>query len=168
MAQACPDRWLKPHRTGGSATPESLWFPFDRTDGFLSSGQAVSPHKNIHIMAAKKEILIVSPRLHPGKVKRFLDALLEAHGRGVSVCIHTKNPDELKLDMQEGARAAAALLEEYNFSVEYKPGLYQKLAVIDNEIVWYGSMDLLAYSRSEENFMRVKDSYVAGELISFC
>ena len=120
------------------------------------------------IMAAKKEILIVSPRLHPGKVKRFLDALLEAHGRGVSVCIHTKNPDELKLDMQEGAWAAVALLEEYNFSVEYKPGLHQKLAVIDNEIVWYGSMDLLAYSRSEENFMRVKDSYVADELISFC
>ena len=120
------------------------------------------------IRAVKKEIIIVSPRLHSGKVKRFLDVLLDAHGRGVSVCIHTKNLDELKLDMQEGARAAAALLEEYNFSVEYKPGLYQKLAVIDNEIVWYGSMDLLAYSRSEENFMRVKDSYVAGELISFC
>ena len=38
-------------------------------------------------------------------------------------------------------------------------------AVIDNEIVWYGSMNLLSKEDTEDNLMRVCSTDIAAELL---
>ena len=38
-------------------------------------------------------------------------------------------------------------------------------AVIDNEIVWYGSMNLLSREDTEDNLMRVCSTDIAAELL---
>ena len=38
-------------------------------------------------------------------------------------------------------------------------------AVIDNEIVWYGSMNLLSKEDAEDNLMRVCSKAIAAELL---
>ena len=38
-------------------------------------------------------------------------------------------------------------------------------AVIDNEIVWYGSMNLLSKEDAEDNLMRVCSKDIAAELL---
>lgn len=40
-------------------------------------------------------------------------------------------------------------------------------AIIDQELVWYGNMNLLAKGRIEDNMMRVKDKRVAAELMEY-
>lgn len=43
--------------------------------------------------------------------------------------------------------------------------MHEHYAIIDNEIVWYGSMNLLSRGREEDNLMRVVSGEIAQELM---
>jgi len=46
-----------------------------------------------------------------------------------------------------------------------KSSIHQKFALIDQSIVWYGSINLLGYGRSEESMMRLESANIACELL---
>jgi phosphatidylserine/phosphatidylglycerophosphate/cardiolipin synthase-like enzyme len=48
--------------------------------------------------------------------------------------------------------------------VVQKPNIHQKYVIIDNRLVWYGSINLLSYGSSEENIMRLESRELAVEL----
>lgn len=41
----------------------------------------------------------------------------------------------------------------------------EHFAVIDQELVWYGNMNLLAKEKIEDSMMRVKEKRIAAELM---
>jgi phosphatidylserine/phosphatidylglycerophosphate/cardiolipin synthase-like enzyme len=43
--------------------------------------------------------------------------------------------------------------------------LHQKFAIIDERIVWYGSINLLSFNSSEESSMRLESADIACELM---
>ncbi len=43
--------------------------------------------------------------------------------------------------------------------------IHQKFAIIDQRIVWYGSINLLSFGSSEESIMRLDSINIANELI---
>lgn len=47
----------------------------------------------------------------------------------------------------------------------FQSNIHQKFAIIDQSIVWYGSINLLGYGRSEETMMRLESANIAGELM---
>jgi len=46
-----------------------------------------------------------------------------------------------------------------------KANIHQKLAVIDQKIVWYGSINLLSYGSAQESLMRLESPNIAQELL---
>ena len=56
-------------------------------------------------------------------------------------------------------------LTEVGVAVMEKPGRHEHFAVIDREIVWYGSVNLLSNAKEEDNLMRVKSKEIAQELM---
>ena len=44
-------------------------------------------------------------------------------------------------------------------------GSHKHFAVIDREIVWYGSVNLLSNAKEEDNLMRVKSREIGQELL---
>ena len=47
----------------------------------------------------------------------------------------------------------------------FKSNIHQKFAVIDQRIVWYGSINLLSFGSAEESVMRLDSINIANELI---
>jgi phosphatidylserine/phosphatidylglycerophosphate/cardiolipin synthase-like enzyme len=45
-----------------------------------------------------------------------------------------------------------------------KPNIHQKFVIIDDHIVWYGSINLLSFGSSEESIMRLDSREIAVEL----
>jgi hypothetical protein len=41
----------------------------------------------------------------------------------------------------------------------------QKFAIIDQRVIWYGSINLLSYGKSEESIMRLENVNIAAELL---
>ena len=56
-------------------------------------------------------------------------------------------------------------LKTTGISLKFKSNIHQKFAVIDNRIVWYGSINLLSFGKSEESIMRLDSSNIAVELL---
>jgi hypothetical protein len=47
----------------------------------------------------------------------------------------------------------------------FRSNIHQKFAVIDQRIIWYGSINLLSCGDAEESIMRLESPSVANELI---
>ena len=46
----------------------------------------------------------------------------------------------------------------------YKSDFHQKFTFVDNQIVWYGSVNFLSFGTNEESIMRFVSFDVAGDL----
>ena len=57
------------------------------------------------------------------------------------------------------------LLEQAGCNVRFRNMIHQKFAIVDKKIIWYGSINLLSFSKSEESIMRFKSADIAGELM---
>lgn len=57
------------------------------------------------------------------------------------------------------------MMEEVGISVQTKSEVEERFAVIDDELVWHGGMNLLGKEDVWDNLMRIKDYQVAAELL---
>ena len=57
-------------------------------------------------------------------------------------------------------------IEAAGIQLVFKPYIHQKFAVIDQKVVWYGSINLLSYGNAEESMMRIENNKIAYELLS--
>ena len=49
--------------------------------------------------------------------------------------------------------------------VSYKSDFHQKFTVIDQSVVWYGSVNFLSFGTQEESIMRFENTDIAGQLM---
>ena len=110
---------------------------------------------------AKKEILIVSPYLRKKRTDAILEWLQEPLQAGVAITIITR-PAESYNDQKQIKECIEYL--KTSVTVISKPNIHQKFILIDNHLVWYGSINLLSYGSSEESMMRLESRELAGEL----
>ncbi|MBP5433337.1 DEAD/DEAH box helicase family protein [Ruminococcus sp.] len=114
---------------------------------------------------ATKDIVISSPTLGKYKVHRMISLLKERQKAGIKVTIVTWHPNVYKYGKDEHRIELMELLRNAGFSIELMPESCQHYAVIDGEIVWYGSMNLLSKDDIEDNIMRVSSKAIAAELL---
>ena len=110
---------------------------------------------------AEKEILIVSPYLRKKRVDTILEWLKEPLQANISITIITRPAESYK--ESEPIKECITHLQTA-VTVITKPNIHQKFALIDNRLVWYGSINLLSYGNSEESMMRLESRELAGEL----
>ena len=51
------------------------------------------------------------------------------------------------------------------FAVRERSNIHQKFIVIDEQIIWYGSINLFAYGRTAETMLRFVNQDIAGEIV---
>ncbi|MCG2738631.1 MAG: phospholipase D-like domain-containing protein, partial [Syntrophaceae bacterium] len=56
-------------------------------------------------------------------------------------------------------------IKDNEISVVFKSNIHQKFAIMDQKIVWYGSVNLLSYGSAQESIMRIESPNIANELI---
>ena len=85
--------------------------------------------------------------------------------KGIEVTIVTWNPDDYGfgdagywMKLHEEMRQAGFYIKSTEENCEH-------FAIIDREIVWYGSMNLLGKTTTEDSMMRVPSRTIAAELM---
>ena len=79
----------------------------------------------------------------------------------ISITVVTRPAESYK--EPERIEACIKYLQEF-VSITQKHNIHQKFIIIDNRIVWYGSINLLSYGNAEETIMRLESRELAGEL----
>lgn len=114
---------------------------------------------------AKSAVIVSSPRLNNQKVNRIISSLGNRQELGVKVTIVTWHPDAYKYGRDDVRMELMERLRKAGFEIRLVEESCEHYAVIDNEIVWYGSMNLLSKEDVEDNLMRVCSREIAAELL---
>lgn len=110
---------------------------------------------------AKKEILIVCPYIRKRQVNHVLEWLKIPLESGAPVTIITLSAESYK-EQERAAKCIETLQSKLRVILE--PDIYQKYIIIDNHLVWYGSIGLLDYANSDDTIMRLESRELVVEL----
>jgi superfamily II DNA or RNA helicase len=138
----------------GSASPDII---FDNNN-FLSVFSN-------DIACAKKEVLIVSPFVRKRRTMQMMEYLGTALDKTVRATVMTRPAEDFKQEDRIALNSMLQLLKDSGINVVLKSNIHQKFAVIDQKIVWYGSINLLSYGNAQESIMRIESPNIANELI---
>jgi superfamily II DNA or RNA helicase len=130
---------------------------FDK-DNFL-------PVFNQDINAAKREILVVSPFVRKMRTLQMTKHLKVALEKRIRVLVVTRPKEDFKSKDHATIQRTLDLLTDCGASVVFKSNIHQKYAVMDQKVVWYGSINLLSYGSAQESIMRIESVNIANELV---
>lgn len=114
---------------------------------------------------ANSAVVVSSPRLNNQKVDRIINMLGKRRELGVEVTIVTWHPDAYKYGKDDVRMELMERLRKAGFEIRLVEETCEHYAVIDNEIVWYGSVNLLSKEDAKDNLMRVCSKDIAAELL---
>ena len=117
------------------------------------------------ISEAKSNVVISSPRLNNEKVNRIITELGSHQERGVKATVVTWHPDAYKYGKDYVRMELMDRLRKAGFEIKLVENDCEHYAIIDEEIVWYGSMNLLSKEDVDDNLMRVCSKEIAAELL---
>ena len=118
------------------------------------------------IAEAKESVVIVSPYVTIKRVRWIGSALQQCNQKHVKATVITRTPDSLSASSRKAADIALSMLRELQVKIVCREGIHQKYAIMDGNIVWYGSINLLSFSTSQESIMRLHSSSIARALMN--
>jgi superfamily II DNA or RNA helicase len=142
---------------GESLTAEPADIIFDNTN-FL-------PVYHNDLMNAAREVIIVSPFVTRRRALQMLPTLEAALAKRVSVVVVTRPTDTYKEKDRLVLEETLSSLQASGVRLVFRANIHQKFAVIDQKIVWYGSINLLSYGNAQESLMRLASPNIAQELL---
>ena len=113
---------------------------------------------------SKTSIVVSSPSLRYRKVNTFISDMKPLQEKGVTITVLTWNPDSYNFGSSIHKMEILRTLNEAGIEVVLKEENCLHFAVIDNSIVWYGSLNLLGKEDAEDNIMRIDSDEIAAEL----
>lgn len=116
---------------------------------------------------ANQQVIIESPFISPKRMLSLMSVFRSLRKRGVQVVINTKPPEEH--DCQYAAYATAAInqMQALGITVLFTVGHHRKLAIIDERLVWEGSLNILSQNDSCEIMRRIQSPSEAVQMIEF-
>jgi len=137
--------------------------PFESINAIFNNHNFLAVFNN-DILSAKNEVFIVSPYIGKRRLPQMINILTTAINNGPRVTVVTRPETDYKEKDRISVQEMITTLRNAGINVILKANIHQKFAVIDQRIVWYGSINLLSFGKSEESIMRLDSLNIANEL----
>ena len=119
------------------------------------------------LQRARDTVIIESPFITTRRMDEIMPVLTSIRRRNVSITVNTRNPDEHNTDYEIQALAAIDMLQHMGVKVLYTVKHHRKLAIIDSEILWEGSLNILSQNDSCEIMRRSVSCRLSQEMQAF-
>lgn len=120
------------------------------------------------MLAAKKEVIIYSPFVSKFRTDFLKPTIEKLIDRNIDIFIFTRPIEEYDSTMQPQIECALKRLEELGVWIFY-PGRYihQKVAIVDREVLWEGSLNILSHRASNEMMRRTAHGESATQVMHY-
>lgn len=116
---------------------------------------------------ARTSLVIESPFITAKRVQMLLPILKKLRKRGVRIVINTRNPKEHCGKLRTQAAESIEAFQSMDILVLFTEKHHRKLAIIDSEILWEGSLNILSFSDSCEIMRRIASVEDARTMVKF-
>ncbi|HSX06844.1 MAG TPA: phospholipase D-like domain-containing protein [Candidatus Saccharimonadia bacterium] len=115
----------------------------------------------------QRELIIECPFMTGRRVGYLLPALEKLAHRGCRIVVNTKHPDEQEDYLRNEAITALSLLKKAGVIVLFTGGHHRKLAILDRQILYEGSLNILSQNDSCEIMRRINSSLMSQQMVEF-
>lgn len=119
------------------------------------------------LRCAKRTIYIESPFITTRRIDLLLPMIARLRLKGIRVTINTRCPDEHEGEYREQSHRAVQAMQSIGVTVLFTVKHHRKLAIIDNEILWEGSLNILSYYDSCEVMRRSHSQALVNQMAWF-
>jgi phosphatidylserine/phosphatidylglycerophosphate/cardiolipin synthase-like enzyme len=120
------------------------------------------------MLKAKKEVVIYSPFISKYRSEYFRRVFTALRRKNIPIFIFTRPLEEHEYFAKAEIACALRDYEEMGANITYLKGyVHEKLAVIDREILWEGSLNILSQRESREIMRRFSDETLAKQTMSY-
>ncbi|MDO4330457.1 MAG: DEAD/DEAH box helicase family protein [Lachnospiraceae bacterium] len=117
------------------------------------------------IIEAEKQIIVSSPEITRDKIERFIYLVKARQEAGCKVIVITTEPQNISYGSSEFCQGLIEVMRENGIRVITREDVAEHFAVIDQELVWHGGMNLLGKEDAWDNLIRIRSDKVAAELL---
>jgi hypothetical protein len=117
------------------------------------------------MVEAEKRIIISSPSIEQDKIDRFLYIIKSRQEAGCKVTVITTNPEDCPYSSADYINSMIKQMNIAGVNVITKDEIDEHFAIVDEDLVWHGGMNLLGKEDVWDNLMRIKSAQVAEELL---
>ena len=114
---------------------------------------------------ANNSIIVSSPSITADKIERFIQILKPRQEAGVKVSVILTNPESRCYGSADFYLDLVKKMKEVGIQVSLTEEDQECFAIIDQELVWHGGMNLLGKMDAWDNLIRIKSEEVAQELM---
>lgn len=120
------------------------------------------------LLHASHEVVIESPFITQERMNMLSPIFESLIKRHVKVFVITRDPKEHSETLEIQSEAEIQRFEELGVQVLLCTGNHhRKLAILDREIVWEGSLNILSQTKSRETMRRIEGNQWAIEMFNF-
>jgi uncharacterized protein (DUF58 family) len=113
------------------------------------------------------EVIIESPFVANRRAGKLLPVLQKLKSRHVKVIVNTRDPNEHDNYLRSEAHQVLAGFQQIGVQVIYTEGHHRKMAVLDRNILWEGSLNILSQNNSREVMRRTVSTRLAWQMVHF-
>jgi phosphatidylserine/phosphatidylglycerophosphate/cardiolipin synthase-like enzyme len=114
-----------------------------------------------------ESVIIESPFITSKRMDVIFPILCKLRKKGVHIVINTRHPEEHDVEYKHQATLAVYEMQTIGITVLYTGKHHRKLAIIDNKILWEGSLNILSQAYSCEIMRRIDSEELALQLLRF-
>jgi hypothetical protein len=137
------------------------------TQSTLLDNRTFYPSLLRDMRSCREELIIECPFITQKRMNALYPSFRRLTKRGVRVIINTRDPDEHEGVMRSEATNAISALQELGIMVLFTERHHRKLAIVDREILYEGSLNILSYGSSCEVMRRICSRNLAYDVIAF-
>jgi len=140
----------------------------DLINSKLFSDDTFYPAFQKDLQKCQRELIIESPFITQRRLATLSPALQKLKHNGVKVIINTRDPLECDEEyMREDATRAISSLQHMGVQVLFTGKHHRKLAIIDRNVLWEGSLNILSQNDSCEIMRRIESTQLAWQMTRF-
>lgn len=123
---------------------------------------------NKDLLRAEHEVVIESPFISTARMDKLASVFERLVGKGVKVFVITRDPNMHSGEMATQAEEAIRYFETIGVQVLVTINKHhRKLAILDRNILWEGSLNILSQNDSREIMRRTESCTHALEMFNF-
>ena len=146
----------KPAISSSDLTTSQLYNQDEFYDAFLGD-----------LRRASTRVVIESPFMTMRRLNSLLPAIRQLCAKDVRVIVNTKPIEEHDGLLHQQSVDAIAASQEIGVTVLMTVGHHRKIAIIDDNILWEGSLNILSQNDSCEFMRRMQSAILVEQMVRF-